>query len=309
MPRKVILDMDPGVGDAIALCMALAEPSLEVKAVTASGGNVSPEQATRNVQTIIEQVDPSLWPRIGAAQLDQILRTDARHLVGEDGFCGAHFEVAELHNRHASVKVLCDEIRKATGEVTVIATGPLSNIAAVLQAEPDLATEIGHLIILGGSIAAPGNITAAAEFNVYCDAAAARSVFRSHVTKTLIPIDITSRVTLGLDAMDQLKRHGGRTAAFLSKILPGAFRSQRQWLGVESLYIHDVVAVVAAARSELFTTEPMHGDVETVGELTHGATVLDRRRVTENRPNMDVAVDLNVDGVTDYILQCLLNAA
>ncbi len=309
MPRKVILDMDPGVDDAMGLCLALADPSLDVVAVTASGGNVSPRQATLNVQTIIEQVDPPRWPRIGAATPDQVLRTDARHLVGEDGFCGAHFNVAELHNRHTSVKVLADEIRASPGELTIIATGPLSNLASVLQAEPDLATEIGHLIILGGSVGGPGNITAAAEFNIYCDAESARQVFRSHVTKTIVPIDVSRRVMLELDVMDRLKKQSGRTAAFLAKILPGAFRLQRQWLGVEALYIHDVVAVVAAIRPELFTTEPMHGDVETCGELTLGATVFDRRRVSDNRPNMEVAIDLDVRGVKDFIAQTLAAAS
>lgn len=302
MPRKVILDMDPGVDDAVALCVALAEPEFELLAVTATGGNVGPKQATLNVQTIIEQVDPARWPRIGAATPDQLLRTDARHLMGPDGFCGANFPVAELHNRHTSIKVLSDEIRGAAGEVTVIATGPLSNIASVLQADPDLATEIGHLIILGGTVAGPGNITPAAEFNIFCDAESARQVFQSPVTKTLIPVDVSSQVMLGLDVLEKLKRSSSRTAQFLSKILPNAYRMQRQVLGLEALAVHDVVAVTAAMHPKLFTTEPLHGDVETAGELTHGATVFDRRIVTDSRPNMDVAVDIDADGVLRYIL-------
>lgn len=305
MPRKVILDMDPGVDDAIALCVALAEPGFEVTAVTACGGNIAPAQATRNVQAIIEQVDPPRWPRIGAALKDQILRTDARHLVGEDGFCGANFAVSELHNQHPSIKVLSDEIRSAGEPVTVIATGPLSNIASLLQAEPDLATEIGHLVILGGSVCGPGNVTPAAEFNVYCDPESARFVFRSPVTKTLIPIDVSSRVMLEIDILDRLKHSASRTADFLSKILPGAFRSHRLRLGVEALYINDAVAVAAAACPDLFTTEPMSGDVETSGELTVGATVFDRRPMTDARPNMDVAVDVNVAAVSEYLLDRL----
>ncbi len=89
MPRKVILDMDPGYDDAVALCLALASEELDVVAVTATGGNVGPRQASRNVQAIIEQVDPPRWPRIGSASTEQILRTDARHLHGDDGLCGA----------------------------------------------------------------------------------------------------------------------------------------------------------------------------------------------------------------------------
>lgn len=305
MPRKVILDMDPGVDDAVALCLALAEPALDVVAVTATGGVVAPRQATLNVQTVIEQVDPPRWPRIGAALADQELRTDGRRLFGDNGFCGAHFEVSELHNRHNSIKVISDEVRKAPGQVTIVATGPLSNLAALLRAEPDIATEIGHLIVLGGTVEGPGDVTPAAQFNIYCDAESARLVFRSPVTKTLIPLDVSRRVMLGFDVLDRLSKRESRTARFLSKILPGAYRTHRQLLGIEGLYVHDVVAMVATMHPELFTTEPMHGDVETVGELTHGATVFDRRRVTENRPNMEVAVDIDAPAVLDVILRGL----
>jgi inosine-uridine nucleoside N-ribohydrolase len=309
MARKVILDVDPGVDDAVAICMALADPSLEVLAVTAVGGNVAPEQATRNVQTIVEQLDPAKWPRLGAASVDRMLRIDARHIFGTDGFCGAHFPVAELHHQRSSIKVISDEIRAAPGDVTIVAMGPLSNVAAVLQAQPDLAALIGHLIILGGTVAGPGNITAAAEFNFYCDAEAARDVFRSPVTKTLVPIDVSSRIQFGYDMLERLPDGDSRTGQLLRKILPGAFRSYRQQLGVEGIHLHDAVALVAAMRPELFKTERLFGEIETDGTLTHGASVFDRRSYSDSRPNMDVVTDVNVDGVVDCIFKTLGAAA
>jgi purine nucleosidase len=308
MARKVILDVDPGIDDAVAICLALAEPRLEVLAVTAVGGNVGADQATRNVQAIVEQLDPPRWPRLGAASADRMLRMDARHVFGVDGLCGAHFPVAELHHQRPSVKVLADEIRTSPGEVTIIAAGPLSNIAAALQQQPDLAPLMGHLIIMGGTLAGPGNITAAAEFNVYCDAEAARDVFRSPITKTLIPLDVTSRVLFGFEMLDQIPDDSSPTGRVLQRILPGAFRSYRQQLGIEGIYLHDAVAVVAAIHPELFTTEPMYGDVETEGTLTHGVTVFDRRRHPENRPNMDVVVDLDVAAIKDCLLRSLAGA-
>jgi inosine-uridine nucleoside N-ribohydrolase len=308
MAKKVILDVDPGIDDAVAICLALADPSLDVLAITAVGGNVQPEQATRNVHTIIEQLDPPRWPRLGAASSERMLRVDARHLFGTDGFCGAHFPVAELHHQRPSVKVISDEVRGAPGEVTIIATGPLSNIAAALQQQPDLAEMIAHLVILGGTVGGPGNVTPTAEFNVYCDAEAARDVFRSPVMKTLIPIDVTTRVLFGFDMLERLPGEGTRTGRFLRSILPGAFRSYRQQLGIEGIHLHDAIAVVAAMHPELFTVEQFHGDVETEGTLTHGATVFDRRRHPENRANMDVAVDLNVEAVCDCLYRVLAAA-
>lgn len=309
MPRKVILDMDPGYDDALALCVALGTTDLEVVAVTATGGNVPPAQASRNLQALVEQLDPPRWPRIGAASPEQVLRTDARHLHGADGLCGANLPVAELANRHTSLKVLADEIRQAPGDVTVIATGPLTNIADLLRCDPEIATSIGHLIILGGCVSASGNVTAAAEFNVFCDAEAARQVYRSPVTKTLVPIDITNQLVLNFDLLRRLEKCDSRTSALLQKILPGAFRTVRQHLGVEGIYAHDAVAVVAALRPALFTMERMYGDVETSGEITHGATVFDRRTNSSEQPNMDVALEMDVEGVEAVIIQAIESAA
>jgi inosine-uridine nucleoside N-ribohydrolase len=308
MARKVILDLDPGVADAVALCMALIDPQLEVLAATATGGNVGPEQATRNVQALIEQLDPQRWPRIGAADPEQLLLTDSRELWGEDGLCGADFHVAELHHRHSAVKVLSDEIKSASGEVTVVACGPLSNIAAALQREPDLATLIGHLIIVGGTLGGPGNVSPAAEFNIYCDPEAARIVFQAPITMTLLPLDVTSKVVLRYDTLDQIPKATTRLGRVLRAILPGAFLASHQRLGVEGLVVPEAVAIAAIQHPELVTTERFHCDVELSGELTCGATVIDRRRNAPHRPNMDVVTDINVAGAIDSVLRGLMRA-
>ena len=253
MTRKVLLDVDPGIADALAMCLALNDPRLEVVAVTATGGNVAAEQATRNVQAIIEQIDPARWPRIGAADPLQPLRTDGRELFGTDGLCGADFRVAELHHRHPSVKIIADEIRSAPGELTIIAGGPLSNLATVFRREPDLATQVGHLIIVGGTLAGPGNVTAAAEFNIYCDAEAAQHVFRSPVTKTLLPLDVSATAELDIGLLDQLPDATTGVGRVLHATLPGAFRAYRQRLGREGIVVPEAVAVVAALHPELLT--------------------------------------------------------
>lgn len=308
MPRKVLLDMDPGVDDAVALCLALAEPKLQVLGVTATGGNVGPERATRNVQTLIEQLDPPRLPRVGAASPDQTLRTDARHLYGADGFCGVEFPFAESVNRRPSVKVLGDEVRAAPGEVTIVATGPLSNIASLLQADRDIATQIGHLIILGGADRVSGNITAAAEFNFYCDPESARAVLRSPVTKTLIPLDITEQLAFGFDFLESFRDSTSRTGKLLEAMLPGAYRAYRQRLGLESIYLHDVIAVVAAIHPELLETERVSVDIETSGDIATGAAIFDRRRQPDSQPNVDLVTAIDMPAVVDCILRGLHGA-
>ncbi len=305
MARKVILDMDPGIDDAVALCLALADPRLEVIAVTATGGNVSPRQATRNVQAIIERIDPPRWPRIGAAESEQLLRTDARELYGAEGLGDAEFTVAELHNRHPSVKVLSEELRQAPGEITVVCSGPLSNLSALFQREPETAAMISELIVVGGSVAVGGNITAAAEFNIYCDAEAAQRVLRAKVPTTVVTLDATQKLVLRYDLLDMLRSRETRTAKLLAAILPGLYHIYRQRYGMEGVYLHDVAGVVAAMHPELFTTKALYGEVEVTGELTHGATVFDRRPQPEGAPNMDVALELDAAAVRDCIFRGL----
>lgn len=305
MARKVILDVDPGVGDALAVCLALLEPELEVVAVTATGGNVAPRQASRNIQAIVEHLDPPRWPRIGFADDQQPLRTDGRALWGVDGFCGVELRIAELHQQHPSMKVLAEEIRSAPGDVTVIAGGPLSNIAAAFRLEPDLAMQVGHLIIVGGALDGLGDVTAAAEFNIYCDAESAQRVFRSAATKTLLPRDVSCRAAMTFDLLNHLPSEKSPAGRLLRALLPGALQSYRQRLGLEGMYVPEAVAVAAALYPELITTEPLPCDVETEGSLTYGATVLDRRRLTLERPNIDVVVDLDAAGIVDAILRGL----
>ncbi len=303
MPRKVILDMDPGVDDALGLCVALTSSELEVVAVTATGGNVLPAQATRNVQAIIENLDPQRWPRIGAATPEQPLRTDGRDLHGPDGLGGAEFQVAELANRHASIKVISDEVRQAPGEVTIVCSGPLSNLAAVLQREPDIAQVIGQVIVVGGAVGCGGNITPAAEFNIYCDAESARTVLRSRITKTLLPLDVTRQLSMQFDLLDLVKDAEGRTAKLMDRILPGYYRAYRHRLGKEGVYVHDAIGVVMAIHPELFVSEPMSGDVEVTGDLTYGATVFDRRSKPDSQPNMEVVTEMDVAAVRDCLLR------
>lgn len=310
MARKVILDVDPGVDDALAICMALFDPRLEVVAVTAVAGNVSAEQATRNVQGIIEQLDPPRLPRIGAAKEPDFGRAgDNRHLYGADGLGNAHFPIAELHHVHPAEKVICDEVRAAPDSITIVALGPLTNIARALARDSELASLIGRIHIMGGSMRAGGNVTPAAEFNIHCDPAAARAVFRSATTKTLVPLDVTNQVMMTYAQFDELPAESTRAGGFLRRILPHCFRTHRAELGLEGMWIHDAVAMAALLHPELFHAEALTGDVETRGDLTTGATVFDRRSGRKAHANMEVLTEVDVAGAMDCILRGLHAAA
>ncbi|MEN6498636.1 MAG: nucleoside hydrolase [Thermoguttaceae bacterium] len=308
--KKVILDVDPGIDDALALCMALFDPSLEVVAVTAVGGNVAPQLAARNVQTILEHLDPPRLPRVGVgAEPENGLPVDGRHLHGIDGLGGVNLRVAELRSLHPAEKIICDEVRAAPEEVTIVALGPLTNIARAFKRDPELASLVGRVVMTGGTVSGAGNITPAAEFNMYCDPVSARAVFRSRTTKTLIPLDVTNRIALTYDLFNKLPSESTAIGALLHKILPPAFRAYRQQFGLEGIHVHDSVALMSVVHPELFTMQEMAGDVEIAGDLTTGATVFDRRRVPAWRYNMEVAVDMQTDRVAEEIVRAVNSAA
>jgi purine nucleosidase len=309
MAKKILLDVDPGIDDAVALCLALFDSQSEVVAVTAVAGNVPAEQSTRNVQAIIEQLDPPRWPRIGVASMPEFaLPTRSVQLHGPDGLGNAQFQVSELQHRHPSEKVICDEVRAAPGEVTIVALGPLTNIARAFARDPAIAEMVGQIVIMGGTLAGSGNITPAAEFNVFCDPESARAIFRSTATKTLVPIDVTRQVYFGYDLLDKLPGDDTRAGRFLRRILPYSFRSYRLELGYENIWLNDAVAFVGALEPQLFEIELSAADVELSGELTTGATVFDRRRNREWRTNIAVATNVDAALVRQTVVRGLAAA-
>lgn len=309
MPRKIIIDCDPGIDDAVALAMALFDPRLEVVAVTAVAGNAPAERVTLNVQAIIEQLDPPRYPRVGTATAPENAPSlNARHIHGDDGLGNAGLQVSQLARQHPSEKLICDEVRAAPGEVTILCLGPLTNIARALARDPAIATQMGRLVIMGGAVNCIGNITPSAEFNIFCDPLSARDVFRSPTSKTLIPLDVTSQVTFSLGLLEQLPPELTRAGKLLRKVVPFLFRAYRRELGLESIHIHDAVALVAALHPELFGSHDLAGDVETSGELTTGVTVFDRRESSHTRGNMEVALEVDAPAVADCVVRGLIEA-
>jgi inosine-uridine nucleoside N-ribohydrolase len=192
--------------------------------------------------------------------------------------------------------------------LTIVTTGPLTNVARAFARDPALPEMVGQLVMMGGTLAGPGNITPAAEFNIFCDPESARAVFRSPATKTLVPLDIASQVAFGYDVLDKLPDEASRAGRFLRRILPFLFRSYRQELGYEDIRLNDAVALVAALSPDLFEIELAAADVELSGELTSGATVFDRRRLREWRTNMALVTKIDSSAVRQNVLRALAAA-
>jgi purine nucleosidase len=294
-PRKVIIDCDPGIDDALALTLAMFDPRLEVLAVTATPGVVNGEQATRNVQALIERLDPPRWPRIGSAEDLPHVPGYGPQLHGTDGLGNSSLAVSQHHHRHPSDKVITDLVKASSeGELTLLTLGPLSNVARALKREPTLASDVGRIVMAGGSVQSGGDISPAAEFNMFCDPEGAAEIFRSPTTKILVPLDVTRQLILRLDFIDSLPDEFSRVGKVLRQIVPFLFRSSHQFLGLEGIYLHAAVALLMVVEPELFTTAEMAGDVEIDGQMTRGETVFDRRTPPSWRNNMEVVMSADL---------------
>ena len=306
IPRKVIIDCDPGIDDAVALCMALFEPRLDVMAVTAVAGNVPAEQATLNVQAVIDQLDPPRLPRVGSARpLEGVGEVKPRLLHGKDGLGGTGVEVSQLHQQHAAEKILVDQVRSAPGEITIVCLGPLTNIARAFHRDPELPGLIGQLILSSGSITARGNATPAAEFNIHSDPYAAKTVFHSIAPKLMIPLEVSEEVKFDMGFVQQLPSVTTHAGRLLRRMIPFSFRAYHQHIGRERIQLPDAVSLLAAIQPELFEIQSMTGDIETQGELTVGATVFDRRPLSNWGYPLDVAHQVDAAAAKDCIIRCL----
>lgn len=306
MARKVIIDCDPGIDDAVALCMALFDPRLDVLAITATAGSVDAAQATENVQAILQQLDPPRYPRIGAASVaEDAPVTDDGHLHGPSGLGNFEYEISDRQHRHPSEKVISELLRLHPGEVTLICLGPLTNVARAFQRDTALPAMVDKIVISGGSVTHSGNATPVAEFNMYFDPAAARAVFASPTTKSLVPLDVTEQVTFGVDLLEKLPPRATAAGSLLHKMLQYAFRASHEKLGREVMPLYDPVTLIAALEPELFEWQEMAGDVEIHGELTRGATVFDRRTRRRWMFNMEVAQQVDRQQVREQIIRGL----
>jgi len=308
--RKLMIDLDPGIGDAVAAVLAMLDPEIDLLALTATAGCVTGKVATRNLHGILAQVDPGKWPRIGAAEAAPaarrpLLAKELEELNGPTGLGDLEIVAPELHHRHESSKLMIDIVRSNPYQVTLLTLGPLTNVAAACERQPDFLSQLGGLVCLGGSVSNPGDATPVAETNIYLDPEAARTVLGSPEVKTLVPLDATNAAVITFENFNRISVGQSRGALFLQQLLPFYFRAHHQFLGMEGIRLREVVALAHVARPSLFRIQPLEVDVEIRGELTRGMTVFERRTPSSGKTNASVLVEVDTQGVVDYVTALL----
>ena len=317
MAQKMIIDGDPGVDDALAILTALVDSSLDVLALTGTAGAVSGAQATRNLQFLVGMVDPVKHPRIGQSTgpstVDQTGETSkTRHcLQSDDGLGGLCREQPDLHNRRESEKLIVDLVREHPHEVRVLTLGPLTNLAAAADLDPELPQLLEGIVCLGGSIQAEGDVTSVAEFNIWSDPESAATVLSWPTPTTIVPLESSGCSILTFDDVDQLVdlTEGAPNGPVMELMLQHAARLNRQALGCEGIPLHGVAALSVAARAEPYTLEAVHAEVELSGQLTRGMLVLDKRSVPGKQTNADLVNSIDPNGVVDYFSRSYRRAA
>lgn len=309
MTQKLIIDADPGILDALAVLVAMVDPTVDLLALTATSGMVSGPQATRNLHFLTGLADPLKHPRIGQSEVPAEViggmpagMPSPAHLNGKFGLGEIQPNVPDLHNRRESAKLIVDVAREFPGEVRVLSLGPLTNISMAIDLEPELPLLLNSLVILGGAFAAGGDVTPVAEFNLWADSAAARAVIHSPIAKTIVPLDVTQDAGLTFEDIEQLSGLIPSTpiGELVASLMQFAVRATRQFLPRESVTIPSICALAVASRSERFTVKSRAVDVETTGELTTGMLVMDQRPYRTSHPNVDVVTQLDDNAVVDY---------
>ena len=302
-PTPIILDCDPGHDDAIALLLALASPELELLGVTTVHGNQTLEKTTANALRVLELVDRGDVPV--AAGADRPLARDltvAAHVHGESGLDGPTLPaVAHAPIAQPAPDFAVEQLVSSRHPVTLVATGPLTNVARIL--ELTAGENVDGVVLMGGSIA-EGNMTPAAEFNIWADPEAADRVFHSGVDITMIGLDVTHRALL-TSAMAEELRSRGRVGAFVADLVEFFKRYHEETYGWDGAPIHDAVAVAYAIRPELVETRFRNVEIELESELCRGRSVVDLWRRTDRPANAAVGVAIDSEGFFQLLFERL----
>jgi inosine-uridine nucleoside N-ribohydrolase len=299
----VLLDCDPGQDDAIALLLALASPELELLGVTTVAGNQTLQKVTANAIRVLELAGRADIPVAAGADRplagELVVATDAHGETGLDGPDLPPPKALPVEGR--AVDFLAERIAAADGPVTLIATGPLTNVATLLDERPDAADGLERIVLMGGAIA-EGNQTASAEFNVWLDPEAAARVFAGGLDLTMVGLDVTNRAVLTPEHADLLRGRGpvGAAVAAMLDFYGGYYREAYEHGGCP---MHDAVAVAHVVRPGLVRTIGRHVEVDVSRGLCRGRTVVDlRRRTVLPEPNTQVAIDLDVPAFVELLV-------
>lgn len=303
-PKRIIIDTDPGVDDALTFLLALASPEIQLEALTTTQGNVTLEKATRNALSVLELGHARHIPVASGSMypLVQPLRASA-YVHGESGIGNSQLPEPQTKPvaQHA-VDYLIERVLAEPNEISIFPIGPLTNIAMAIRKEPRFAKAVKELVIMGGAILEHGNSTPQAEFNIYVDPHAAHIVFHSGIPITLIPLDVTHKCLLLQPHVDQLMKIPSPISRFIRDAIEIYLKYSFE-LGYAGSALHDPLTLATIIAPELLTLKEYYVDVDISGGVSMGKTFADILNVTKQPANMKVAMNVRGEEFIELFLQ------
>jgi purine nucleosidase len=305
---KIVIDTDPGQDDAVAILLALASPELDVVGITTVGGNVPLELTSRNARMICELAGRTEVPVFAghAAPADRPLVT-AEYVHGKTGLDGSDLPdpTMPLQPQHA-VEWLIETVEaSAPGEITLCTLGPLTNIGDMLTRRPDLSSKLDRIVMMGGGYFEGGNVTPAAEFNIFVDPPAAAVVFGCGTDLTLLPLDVTHQALSTADRLAEIEALGTPVGGAVAGMLRFSERFDERKYGTDGGPLHDPTVIAWLLEPTLFGWRLCNVEIETESSLTMGATVVDWWGVTDRPKNCRVVGSVDADGFFRLLTQRL----
>jgi purine nucleosidase len=292
--KRVIIDTDPGIDDALAILLALASPELEVVALTVVSGNCAMEQGVKNALGILELVGTESIPVARGVPLplvQPLLLAPETH--GETGLGYARLDEPEHKpSQQHAVDLIISETLNSPGEISLVTLGPLTNLALAVRREPNIVPAIGEVIIMGGAIRHGGNTTPLAEFNIFCDPHAAHIIFHSGLPITLVPLDVTYQVLLTREDVDDLLKVRSPVTRFIDQATRYYMEFHSEYQGLEGCVINDPLALALAFAPDLVDVETHFVDVDISEGVSLGKTFADFYGLTGKEANMNVALEV-----------------
>ena len=298
-PKPILIDTDTGVDDAMALVLAFNSPELSVKAITTVAGNIDVTKCTRNVERILDLLNIQDRPIVaeGAARPLRLPLVKASEVHGKDGLgdVPAFLPRARTSTHPRAVETILRCCDQYGARLTIVAIGPLTNLALAWKKNPRVMRKVGRIVTMGGAIRVPGNTGPVAEFNYFVDPDAAHIVLNSGIPVTVIPLDVTHQVVVMRKEMEyRAKRRASRAALAILKFTESYMKYHLDTQGFNGGYLHDPTAVGVAIDPSLVKTRNVHVDVESKGALTRGMTVTDLRGQRDpSLTTVDVAVAID----------------
>lgn len=304
-PKRVIIDADPGIDDTAAILMALASDKIQVEAITTVHGNASVEQCTVNTLRILEAAgrsDIPVYQGVGRT-LTYNVPTYAPHIHGDDGIGNIDWPMptTSIRINHA-VPELISRVLASPGDLTILAIGRQTNVALALSIEPRFAEAVAEIVVMGGSIHQPGNISPLATANIGGDPEAADAVYRSGGRVTQVGLDVVNSTEISASRQQRVWDAGTPATKMLqaaTRFIRQAYRNENRLADPGGVIYSDLSPMAYAIAPELFHLQEMHVRVETQGEFARGQTVADLRKNSTSEPNVSVAMEVDADAVTE----------